>query len=90
MVNIFQIGPALWKILIILGFASIITTISVLKMVEKKRIVTFIPFFVSGLGLSLTAGFMFYDFFGVAVDIFYTFSFISVVGIFFIIWRATK
>jgi len=44
----------------------------------------------AGLNMVLTAGFMFYDFFGVAVDVFYTFSFVVMFGIFFIIWRATR
>jgi len=75
---------------IALGVSLIITTTAALNMIDKKRINIFIPFFIFGLGVCLLAGFMFYDFFGVAVDVFYTISLVSVVGMFFIIWRAGK
>ncbi len=75
---------------IALAVSLIIATTAALNMIEKKRMSLFMPFFIFGLGICLTAAFMFYDFFGVAVDVFYTISFVSVVGMFFIIWRAGK
>jgi len=90
MVNILQIGSGIEQISIALIVSLIITTTVALNMVEKKRINVFAPFFIFGLGLCLTAAFMFYDFFGVAVDVFYVISFVSCVGMFFVIWRAGK
>jgi len=90
MVNIFQMGSTVYQISIALVISLIITTTSALNMVEKKRINVFLPFFIFGLGVCLTAAFMFYDFFGVAVDVFYAMSFVAVVGMFFILWRQGK
>jgi len=59
-------------------------------MIEKKRLSIFMPFFILGLGMCLTAAFMFYDFFGIAIDVFYTISFVVITGIFFILRRQTK
>ncbi len=90
MVNLLQIEPNILSISIVLGIALVIATKAALNMVERKKINIFVPFFTLGLGICLTAGFMFYNFFGVAIDIFYIFSFVSVIGIFFILWRTTK
>ena len=90
MVNIFQMNSHIISISIALVASLIITTLAALNMVKKKRLNVFLPFFILGLGVCLTAAFMFYDFFGVAVDVFYIFSFVSVVGMFFILWRANK
>jgi len=90
MVNIFQMNSHIISISIALVASLIITTLAALNMVKKKRLNVFLPFFILGLGVCLTAAFMFYDFFGVAVDVFYTFSFVSVVGMFFILWRIGK
>jgi len=89
MVN-FQIGSSIYPISLMLIISLIIATTAALDMIKKKRINIFIPFFVLGLGVCLTAAFMLYDFFGVAVDVFYVFSFVSVVGIFFILWGQGK
>ena len=90
MIDIFQMSSNIYQILMALVVALIIMTIAALNMIEKKRINIFLPFFILGLGVCLTAGFMFYDFFGVAVDVFYIFIFVSAVGIFFIIKEAGK
>lgn len=90
MADIFQMGSSIYQILIILVVSLIIATTAALNMVKKKRINIFLPFFILGLGICLTVGFMFYGFFGVAVDVFYVFSFVSIVGLFFILWRAIK
>lgn len=90
MINMFQMGSSVYQILIALIFSLIITTTTALNMIEKKRLSVFLPFFIFGLGLCLTAAFMFYDFFGVAVDVFYTINFVVVIGMFFVIWRAGK
>ena len=90
MVNIFQMNSNIIGISIALAISLIITTMAALNMVGKKRINTFVPFFILGLGTCLTAAFMFYGFFGVSVDVFYVFSFISAVGIFFVIKGAGK
>jgi len=90
MINIFQMSSSVYHISICLGIALIITTTAALNMVEKKRLSLFMPFFMWGLGLCLTAGFMFYDFFGIAVDVFYVFSFVVVFGVFFNLWGAGK
>ena len=88
--ELIQIGSSIFHILIILIIALFIIVRSALAMIEKKRLFLFTPFFILGLGLCLTAGFMFYGFFGVAVDVFYAFNFVAAIGIFFIIWRATR
>lgn len=90
MVNLLQMNSHIIGISIALGIALIIATTAALNMIEKKRMNLFIPFFVFGIGTCLLAGFMFYDFFGVAVDVFYVFSFVVVVWIFFEIWRSEK
>jgi len=90
MVNIFQMNSHIISISIALVASLIITTLAALNMVKKKRLNVFLPFFILGLGVCLTAAFMFYDFFGVAVDVFYTFSFVVAVGMFFILWRIGK
>ncbi len=90
MINIFQMDSSIYQILIALVVALIIIITAALNMIEKKRINIFLPFFVLGLGICLTAGFMFYGFFGIAVDVFYIFSFVSAVAIFFIIKEAGK
>ena len=90
MANILQMSSGLIQITIALIISLIILMTSSLNMVEKRRLGLFMPFFIFGLGVCLTAAFMFYDFFGIAVDIFYTISFVSVVGMFFIIWKGGK
>ena len=90
MTNIFQMNSNIISISIALAVSLIIATTAALNMIEKKRMSLFMPFFIFGLGVCLTAAFMFYDFFGIAVDIFYTISFVSVVGMFFIIWKGGK
>lgn len=88
--GLFQMDSSIYKISIALIIALFILVRSALIMIEKKRFSTFVPFFTMGLGLCLIAGFVFYGFFGIAVDVFYAFNFISIIGIFFIIWRATR
>jgi len=88
--NLMQMGASIYHISIALIISIFIMVQSSLVMIEKQRIFTFIPFFMMGLGLCLTAGLMFYNFFGIAVDFFYIFNFVSIIGIFFIIWRATR
>ena len=90
MVNLFQMDSSIYQISIALAVSLIIATTAALNMIEKKRLSLFMPFFIFGLGICLTAAFMFYDFFGVAVDVFYTISFVVCVGMFFKIWRAGK
>ena len=90
MVNLFQMSAGISQISIALIVALIITTTATLNMLEKKRINIFFPFFILGLGVCLTAAFMFYDFFGIAIDVFYTINFVVCVGIFFIIWQGGK
>lgn len=70
--------------------AIYISTKSALDMIEEKKITTFMPFFILGLGLCLSAGFMFYDFYGIAVDVYLVFKFISGFGMFFLLWRSLR
>ena len=86
MFNIFQTFPSIYLISITLVAALILTTVAALRMIEKKRINVFLPFFTLGVGACLFSGFLLSDFFGIAADVFYVFSFISVVGIFFVLW----
>ena len=96
MVDFLQMSSSIYgdsgiiPLVIALIVSLIIATTAGLNMIERKRMSLFMPFFIFGLGICLTAAFMFYDFFGIAVDVFYTISFVSVVGMFFIIWRAGK
>lgn len=90
MINIFQMSSSIYQISLALVVALIIMTIAALNMIEKKRINIFLPFFILGLGICLTAGFMFYDFFCIAIDVFYIFIFVSAVEIFFVIKEAGK
>ncbi len=86
MVDFFQLSSSIYPIVATLGIALIIITITALNMIEKKRISVFLPFFIFGLGVCLTAGFMIHDFFGVAVDVLYVFSFVSA-GVMFVVIR---
>jgi len=90
MVNVFQIGSVEGSVFGVLIMALIIVMTAALNMIRKKRMNVFVPFFVFGLGLCLTGGFMFYGLFGVAVDVFYIVTFVSAVGIFFEIWGAGR
>jgi len=72
---------------IILIVALILLTRASLDMIMKKRIPLFIPFFALGIALCLSAGLMFYGFFGVAVDVYLTIKLVSIAGIFYILWR---
>ncbi len=88
--SLLQMGSGIAQISIALGISLVIILVSALNMVEKKRLGIFMPFFILGIGVCLTAAFMFYDFFGIAADIFYLFSFVSATGIFFNLWRDKK
>lgn len=90
MVNIFQMNSDIIGISIALIISLIILTTAAINMVEKKRFSLFMPFFIWGLGICLLTGFMFYDFFGVAVDVFYTISFVVAFGLFFKLWLQIK
>lgn len=90
MVNIFQISSNIYQISMILVISLIIIMTTTLNMVEKKRFSLFMPFFIFGLGLCLTSAFMFYDFYGVSMDVFYVFSFVIISEIFFKLWRRVK
>jgi len=72
----------------VLIVALVLTTKSVLNMLEKRKMSTFIPFFVIGFFLCLVSGFLFYNFFDLALDIFLIVKFLSVMGMFFVLWRA--
>ena len=72
---------------IILIIALILLTKASLNMIMKKRISLFIPFFGLGVALCLSAGLMFYGFFGIAVDVYLTIKLVSIAGIFYILWR---
>ena len=90
MINLLQIGSNIYYISFMLVISLIITAASALNMIHTKRINIFSPFFMLGLGTCLLTGFMFYNFFGVAIDVFYTFSLVSVIGMFSILWRIDK
>ena len=90
MVNIFQIGPNIYQISIALIASLIVITITALNIIKEKRINIFTRFFIFGVGVCLFAGFMFYGFFGVATDVFYIFSLVSVIGMFFILRGAIR
>lgn len=74
----------------VLIVALILTTKSVLNMLEKRRMSVFTPFFFIGLLLCLVSGFLFYNFFDLALDIFLIVKFVSIIGMFFVLWRASK
>ena len=88
--EILQVSNSLIAISITLIVALFILTRTILNMVMKKRIGVFRPFFVFGLGLCLVAGFMFYDFYGVATDVYVILKFIVVLGIFCVLIRGGK
>ena len=96
MVDFLQMSSSIYgdagivPLLISLIVSLIIATSAALNMIEKKRMSLFMPFFIFGLGICLTAAFMFYDFFGIAVDVFYTISFVFITGIFFKLWWQAK
>ncbi len=90
MVDLFQMGSSLIGISVNLIISLFIMTITAQNMIDKKRTRVFIPFFIIGIGLCLSSGFMFYNFFGVAVDVFFTFVFVSVIGMFLIIKENKK
>ncbi len=90
MVNIFQIGSSIYHISIALIASLIIITTATLDIINKKRINIFVPSFIFGIGVCFLTGFMFYGFFSVASDVFYIFSFVSVIGMFFNLREAIK
>jgi len=88
--SIIQMGSGVINVSIALIIAIVIIIRSSVNMIEKKRIFVFVPFFLLGFAICLTAAFMVNDFFGLAVDSFYVMNFVSVVGIFFVLWKVVK
>ncbi len=70
-----------------LFFAFVLIIKSSLNMIEKKRIFTFLPFFILGLSFCFSAGFMLYGFYERAHDINLALKLVTVLTAFFIIWR---
>lgn len=90
MINFFQMGTGLHSVLLPLIFSLVIMMIVSFNMIISKRLVLFFPFFVFGLGLCFSSGFIFYDFYGIARDIFYIVFFVFVVEYYFILCREGK
>jgi len=88
--EILQSTNSLITVSIFLIFALFILTKSALNIVMKKRISVFRPFFVFGLGLCFVSGFIFYDFYGVAIDVYTIMKFIVVFGLLLILIRGGK
>jgi len=78
------------NILFPLVISLIIIIQSSLNMLEKRNIGVFMPFWILGFGLCLSAGFIFSDFYGVAIDVFLIFKLIACFGMFFLIWRVMR
>jgi len=78
------------SVIVVLIISLYIIIKVVLDMIEKKKINIFIPFFVLGMGLCFGAGFMLYSFYDIASDIYLITRFVSIIGLFFILWRANK
>ena len=90
MIGGFESLLAMVNILFPLVISLIIIIPTSLNMLEKGNIDVFMPFWILGFGLCLSAGFIFSDFYGVATDVFLIFKFIACFGMFFLIWRVMK
>ena len=88
--NLLYMEAELPQIIICLAVVLILLTKSVFNMINKKSIKTFMPFFVLGLALCMTAGFMYYGFFGIAADMFLLWKFVAIIGMCVILWGNTK
>lgn len=87
---LFKTSHHIISVIIVLIISLYIATKSAINMVEKKRIKIFIPFFIFGVGLCLSAGLILHDFYGLASDIYLVIKFVLIVGLFFILWGKTK
>jgi len=74
---------------IVLIAALILLTQASLNIIMKKRVSLFMPFFGLGIALCLSAAFMFYNFFGIAVDVYLVIKLVAITSIFLMLWRAT-
>ncbi len=83
--EILQSTNSLITVSITLIVALFILTRTILNIIIKKRINVFRPFFIFGLGLGLVSGFIFYDFYGVAIDVYVILKFVVILGIFSLI-----
>lgn len=59
-------------------------------MIFKKSIDVFMPFFLMGISLCLSAGFIFYDFYDITTGVYLSTKFVLVLGTFYVIWRSTN
>ncbi len=75
------------EIILHLFFALVFIIKSALNMIEKKRIFTFLPFFIVGLAFCYSAGFMIYGFYERAHNINLALRVVAVITALFIIWR---
>jgi len=73
------------QIIILLAISLVVLIRSALSMLTEKRVDIFIPFFGWGLSFCLSAGLMFYGFFGLANEVLLLATLISVLAIFYII-----
>jgi len=87
---LFKTSHNLISIIVVLIISLYIISKSALNMIEKKRMNIFIPFFVLGMGLCFGVGFMLYNFYDTASDIYLITRFVSIIGLFFMLWRANK
>jgi len=74
-------------VIVTIVLALIILVRATVDMIIKRKCQFFMPFFIFGLALCLSAGFMFYGFFGIALDVYLAIKLVAVFGIFFMLWR---
>jgi len=75
------------EIILHLFFALIFIIKSALNMIEKKRVFTFLPFFIIGIAFCYSAGFMLYGSYERAHDINLALRLVGMIIALFIIWR---
>jgi hypothetical protein len=78
------------NILLPLIVSLIIIIQNSINMIEKKTIGVFMPFWILGFGLCLSAGFIFANFYDIAIDIFLVFKFVASLGMLFSVWRVVR
>jgi len=80
-----EFNSSIFAIAITLSISLLIMVRAVISIIEKKRILVFRTFFIFGMGLCMVAGFMFYGFYGVAVDVYTVMKLVFIFGVFVIL-----
>lgn len=78
---VLEFHNSIFAVALILITSLVIMVQTAISIIDKKRILVFRTFFIFGMGLCMVAGFMFYDFFGIAMDVYTVMKFIFIFGV---------